>query len=29
MNAQGTTVYNAAASERLADNDIKDRYCSV
>ena len=26
---QGAVVYHAAASELLADNDIKERYCSV
>jgi branched-chain amino acid transport system ATP-binding protein len=26
---QGAVVHHAAASELLADNDIKERYCSV
>jgi len=26
---QGGAVYHAAARELLADNDIKERYCSV
>jgi len=26
---QGAVVYHAAARELLADNDIKERYCSV
>jgi branched-chain amino acid transport system ATP-binding protein len=26
---QGAVVYQAAASELLADNEIKERYCSV
>jgi branched-chain amino acid transport system ATP-binding protein len=26
---QGAVVYQATASELLADNDIKERYCSV
>jgi len=26
---QGSVVYHAAARELLADNDIKERYCSV
>jgi branched-chain amino acid transport system ATP-binding protein len=26
---QGAVVYHAAASELLADNEIKERYCSV
>jgi branched-chain amino acid transport system ATP-binding protein len=26
---QGGVVYHAAASALLADNDIKERYCSV
>jgi branched-chain amino acid transport system ATP-binding protein len=26
---QGGVVYHAAARELLADNDIKERYCSV
>jgi branched-chain amino acid transport system ATP-binding protein len=26
---QGGVVYHASASELLADNDIKERYCSV
>jgi len=26
---QGRLVYHAAARELLADNDIKERYCSV
>jgi branched-chain amino acid transport system ATP-binding protein len=26
---QGAVVYHAAAHELLADNEIKERYCSV